>query len=1283
MYQFKENLAKKALMASFFLLLSQTGWAGNHYVVMTGYSDGVITTGVDVEGDWTVTSNGDVQDLVFTEGDGLCFTLASDATLTLTSSRTFTGTLTSIEIPEFAKNDNLDIGVYANGNSLGRFRYSDASSRYLFSAYEQLISLNESTISLEFSTAKTSSGGDVDVLGLRSVTIKLNYEDTGLRFSEASSEYYIGSDTDPLPDDYYGYDEVKLMADVPLSQLVMSKGLSFEYSTQGVAEVQDDGKIKILAPGQTTITARYNEQGEAYVDTLAEYDLTVSIAMPHFTMPEDSIYFPGQAFGIDFSRAHSTLDGFETYYGYANKGSQQYTGTFEIPYLGHSEVDAYNKLGEASSYPTVAHYFVYEKPVFSLSPGYYLGEQQLTIASLPEGETLSWGEVLEPELYYYFDDDKDNAIAYTADDVIILNESAKVSAYIQLIYNNGLVLKSDTVSATYIINQLEETGLRYSPEMSEYEIGSGSDAVPEDCYAIDNVILEADVALEDLTDGLSFESSNPDVAIVETDGTVKIVGPGKTHIIAEYDGSNIYQATGASYELLVTLAQPVFTEPQDSIYFSDQEFTIEVSSTRSSLRGVETKYFYLDGSSEGELVYTAPFQLLKKGMNEIAADNFFQDDYASAETLATYIAFDRPVFSLKADTYQSEQELTITSLPSEVEGVMPQVYYYFDDDVAHAVAYEEGTVITISESVQLNAFIQLETEEGSIRSANVSADYVIEPVIEPLEDEKSVTFNNEDFIVKDEEGHTKEADLTNYSVNGILYTLNTSVDGEGYDGTGEEGAICMMTPLTDSQVAEVAGKVDDETYLPGSTDYATAFSGGITFMLAAGKGFIEVDTEVSEGYALHVKIGNSKPIAVGSTTRGITEIPYNTEDDEYVYIYLVEKASQARQYQGLDVVIAPRKIGRRETAHGKLYSVKCSASKEPTEEEVQITFGDTGKTTYCGTADLDFSDSGIKAFIATGYDKDEGIIWLTRVMDVPAGEPVLLKGTPKRSYNVPLSEGSSSYYKNMFKGNTSGGTISISETSEDGKYENYYMSKGQFVSVNGTANIGNNKCYLQLPADFAPALTGESIEVKIAASGKSSFAAPYDLDFTELGDELKAFTATGYDASTKTIWLTRVKKVQKGEGLLLKGTGGETYTIPSTGIQASYENMIVGNTSGETLEISETSEDGLLTNYYLTGGTYKSVTVSANIGNNKSYLQLPTEMLAGVRGKEVSDKHSEYGFAELETESMPLIFGNTTNLSPAFSEGGEGVWYTLSGQRISKPTKKGIYIFDGKKVIVK
>ncbi|MBR0166245.1 MAG: hypothetical protein IJQ13_05140 [Prevotella sp.] len=241
----------------------------------------------------------------------------------------------------------------------------------------------------------------------------------------------------------------------------------------------------------------------------------------------------------------------------------------------------------------------------------------------------------------------------------------------------------------------------------------------------------------------------------------------------------------------------------------------------------------------------------------------------------------------------------------------------------------------------------------------------------------------------------------------------------------------------------------------------------------------------------------------------------------------------------------------------------------------------------------------------------------------------------------------------------------------------------------------DNKCYLQLPATFEAETTGEDFKVKIAASGKSSFAAPYDLDFTSLNDDLKAFTATGYDKSTKTIWLTRVKKVQKGEGLLLKGDANKEYTIPSTGVQASYVNMIIGNTSGEKIKVYEKSDDNKWTNYYLSGGTYVSVVGNVSIGNNKSYLQLPTEMLAGVRSEEdvdASDLQTTYDFVELETESMPVVLQNTTGIEAVqttpdpslLRRGNEAVWYDVQGRKYdSQPTKKGLYIHNGKKVVIR
>ena len=190
-------------------------------------------------------------------------------------------------------------------------------------------------------------------------------------------------------------------------------------------------------------------------------------------------------------------------------------------------------------------------------------------------------------------------------------------------------------------------------------------------------------------------------------------------------------------------------------------------------------------------------------------------------------------------------------------------------------------------------------------------------------------------------------------------------------------------------------------------------------------------------------------------------------------------------------------------------------------------------------------------------------------------------------------------------------------------------------------------------------------EITIKDTGKTTWCSEYDLDFTNV-EGVKAYTATGYNNITKTIWLTRVMEVPAGTGILVKGDAG-TYKIPHAEVQSAYANWFVGNL-GETISISAT--DGDKTNYYLSGkdGTFKSVNGSANIGKNKAYLQLPTSVFGGTRSIGIS-YDDEDGTTGIK------------NLTPALSEG-EGEWYTLQGQRVAKPGK-GIYIRNGKKVLIK
>ena len=140
------------------------------------------------------------------------------------------------------------------------------------------------------------------------------------------------------------------------------------------------------------------------------------------------------------------------------------------------------------------------------------------------------------------------------------------------------------------------------------------------------------------------------------------------------------------------------------------------------------------------------------------------------------------------------------------------------------------------------------------------------------------------------------------------------------------------------------------------------------------------------------------------------------------------------------------------------YTEKSTTDQEDVDE---ITIKEIGKTTWCSEYDLDFTNvAGIKAYIAIGYDDIDKTIWLARVMKVPAGTGLLLKGNAG-TYKIPHGNVRSTYV-NYLKGNL-GDAIKIEET--DGDKTNYYLSgkDGTFVSVNGNANIGKNKAYLQLP----------------------------------------------------------------------------------------------------------------------------------------------------------------------------------------------------------------------------
>ena len=379
-----------------------------------------------------------------------------------------------------------------------------------------------------------------------------------------------------------------------------------------------------------------------------------------------------------------------------------------------------------------------------------------------------------------------------------------------------------------------------------------------------------------------------------------------------------------------------------------------------------------------------------------------------------------------------------------------------------------------------------------------------------------------------------------------------------------------------------------------------------------------------------------------------------------------------------------------------------SDEEESETDEISIKISAAKQIPYCSDKNLDFTDkTELKAYVATGYDKTNGTIWLTRVKQVPANSGFLLMGDPG-DYVIPIAKSAADvYYKNMFKGTLEPTTLQTT----DGAYTNYYLSSGEygvgFYKVNGSVDIKANRAYLPIPTDIPSAGSeGDTEVIKVGAALQVPYYTSKNLDFTSMDAQgVKAYTATGYNYGTGTIWLTRVKKVPAKTGVLIMADAAGDYDIPTAEVSSVYENMFVGSETAKTIYTNETIDGVDYVNYYLSNGAsglgFYKVTKEEGVpmGANRCYLPIPYRASAsGARG-ESRDVAPVWCNMVLSDEgddviAIPVYGGmggddDTTNIqSSIFNVQSKDVYYNLQGQRVDNPTK-GLYIRNGKKVVIK
>ena len=218
-------------------------------------------------------------------------------------------------------------------------------------------------------------------------------------------------------------------------------------------------------------------------------------------------------------------------------------------------------------------------------------------------------------------------------------------------------------------------------------------------------------------------------------------------------------------------------------------------------------------------------------------------------------------------------------------------------------------------------------------------------VITPLTQNVTVLLTKgDDFIVKDENGNPVKdangnpvpANLRNFALgDDILLTIWTEEDEKnsqagqevdaGYDDSGTPG-ITMVNTMTDAQVLAVATAVLNNTMQPGGTSFAYEFN-GVTFIVPAGSGSIIIDQETEPDYEYHLTpVGLSETYNLVPGDAKIEKYEYlggnrvkitidysNLKTQTYYMLYLTKKASSGAR--------GGTRLGKRDKAHGKLYSV--------------------------------------------------------------------------------------------------------------------------------------------------------------------------------------------------------------------------------------------------------------------------------------------------------------------------------------------------------------------------
>ena len=194
--------------------------------------------------------------------------------------------------------------------------------------------------------------------------------------------------------------------------------------------------------------------------------------------------------------------------------------------------------------------------------------------------------------------------------------------------------------------------------------------------------------------------------------------------------------------------------------------------------------------------------------------------------------------------------------------------------------------------------------------------------------------------------------------------------------------------------------------------------------------------------------------------------------------------------------------------------------------------------------------------------------------------------------------------------------------------------------------------------------------ITISNVGVATYCFDFGLDFSNVTD-FKAYIATGYNRHTGNVIVQPIKEAPGGTGLYLKGKPG-TYQLPIYESDSYFVNMLKGVTMPTTIQATE----GEYTNFVLyatnsSDACFRPLSDNYNLKANRAYLQIPTIEVAVNGNVNSVGIEFEEGVTDIEENISNTIHSET-------------IWYSLDGRKFNdKPTQKGVYVVNGRKVVIK